>query len=98
MSYSSKDEIGIGELPTLTLFTKDPCQLCDDLVIELNEKFQGRYKLVKVDITKKENIKYLRLYRLDIPVLYLNGQYLCMHRLNADLLHIKLRDIEERKP
>lgn len=56
--------------PILTLFTHDHCQLCEDLLGELRP-FEGRYKLEKVDITAKENLKYLRLYRLDIPVLHL---------------------------
>lgn len=37
-------------------------------------KFHGRFELEKIDITKKENLKFLRLYRLDIPVCFLNGQ------------------------
>jgi hypothetical protein len=44
------------------------------LVEELEMKFHGRFKLEIVDIKKKENLKYLRLYRLDIPVCFLNGQ------------------------
>lgn len=61
---------------------------------ELNERFAGRFTLEVVDIATKENLKWLRLYRLDIPVLFLNGQFLCMHRLNGDLLHRKLSEWE----
>lgn len=88
-------------LPVLTLYTRHPCQLCDELVDELigNTIFNGRYTLKRVDIATKENLKYLRLYRNDIPVLYLNGQFLCMHRLNAQLLDRKLRTLEaQRRP
>lgn len=83
-------------LPKLTLYTRYPCPLCDDLVAELNEKFDGRFCLEKVDIATKENVKWLRLYRNDIPVLFLNGQFLCEHRLNAPLLHRKLCEIEDK--
>lgn len=79
----------------LTLYTKDPCPLCDELVEELEARFAGEYELLKVDITRKENVKYLRLYRFDIPVLFLNGQFLCMHRLNPDLLRKRLDDLKE---
>ncbi|XP_050079629.1 acetyl-CoA acetyltransferase B, mitochondrial [Anopheles maculipalpis] len=80
--------------PLLTLYTHDHCTLCDELVEQLEAQFSGRYVLQKVDITSKENIRFLRLYRYDIPVLFLNGQYLCMHRLNADLLHRRLEELE----
>jgi hypothetical protein len=36
----------------------------------------------------------LRLYRYDIPVLFLNGQFLCMHRLNVGLLGQRLKELE----
>lgn len=88
------DILAAQELPTLTLYTKDPCPLCDELVDELNRTFHGRFQLKKVDITHRGNLKYLRLYRYDIPVLYLNGQFLCMHRLNSELLNAKLTEIE----
>lgn len=82
------------DLPIITLFTKDPCPLCDELVEEL-KPFEGRYRLEKIDITKKENLKYLRIFRMDIPVLHLNGQFLCMHRLNHHLLERRLDEIEK---
>lgn len=79
----------------ITLYTHDHCSLCDDLVEELEVKFKGRYQLEKIDITKKENLNFLRLYRLDIPVLFLNGQYLCMHKLNEHLLERRLKEFED---
>lgn len=88
------DESLSKELPIITLYTHDNCSLCDDLVEELEMNFNGRYKLEKVDITRKENLRYLRLYRLEIPVCFLNGQYLCKHRLNSDLLDKRLKSIE----
>ncbi|XP_055855657.1 acetyl-CoA acetyltransferase, mitochondrial isoform X1 [Episyrphus balteatus] len=79
--------------PILTLYTKDPCPLCDELVDELEAHFNGEYELEKVYITDKENLKYLRLYKYDIPVIFLNGQYLCKHRLNKELLRNKLSEL-----
>ncbi|XP_011291789.1 acetyl-CoA acetyltransferase, mitochondrial [Musca domestica] len=86
-----------GTLPRLTLFTKDPCHLCEMLVVDLEMNFLGEYELEKVYIDKKENVRFLRLYRHDIPVLYLNGQFLCMHRLNARVLRQKLDMLKKRK-
>lgn len=60
-------------------------------------QFPGEYDLEKIYIDTKENVRYLRLYRHDIPVLYLNGQYLCMHRLNSRLLRQKLDTLNENR-
>lgn len=75
------------------MYTKDNCSLCDVLVGEL-EPFRHRFNFEKVDITKEENRNYFESYRYDIPVLHLNGQYLCMHRLDAEKLTAKLNEIE----
>lgn len=80
--------------PTLTLYTRHPCPLCDDLKQDLEEIFHGRYKLVEVDIATKENLKWLRLYRYEIPVLFLEGQYLCKHRLDKAELEKRLQCLE----
>ncbi|CAH1636403.1 unnamed protein product [Spodoptera littoralis] len=82
--------------PVLTFYTKDPCGLCD-IVMEELEPYKNRLIIQKVDITEKENLRWLRLYRHDIPVLFLNGQYLCMHKLNKHLLEKRLQMIEEEK-
>lgn len=78
--------------PILTLYTKDPCPLCDELVEEL-APFANRLSLEKVDITKPENREYFKRYRYDIPVLHINGEFLCMHRLDAKLLETKLIEL-----
>uniref|UniRef100_A0A1A9W0N7 receptor protein-tyrosine kinase n=1 Tax=Glossina brevipalpis TaxID=37001 RepID=A0A1A9W0N7_9MUSC len=77
-------------VPVLTLYTKKVCPLCDVLLEELDMNFAGLYKLQKIFIDCKENVHFLRLYRHDIPVLFLNGHFLCMHRLNVPLLKRKL--------
>lgn len=79
--------------PTLTFYTKDPCPLCD-IALEDLEPFRNRVLVEKVYITEKENLRWLRLYRNDIPVIFLNGKFLCMHKLNKDLLERRLQLIE----
>lgn len=59
------------------------------------EPYKNRITIEKVDITERENLRWLRLYRHDIPVLFLNGRFLCMHKLNKDLLEKRLKLIEE---
>ncbi|CAK9831206.1 Acetyl-CoA acetyltransferase, mitochondrial [Anthophora retusa] len=79
--------------PLLTLYTKHPCPLCDILKNELRLRFSGRYQLREIDITAAENEEYLKLYKYEIPVLFLEGQFLCKHRLDSELLERKLQSI-----
>ncbi|KAH8404403.1 hypothetical protein KR222_010646, partial [Zaprionus bogoriensis] len=81
-------------LPQLTLYTKEPCPLCDALVAQLEQEFAGQFELKKVFIDRKENVRYLRLFRYDIPVLFLNGQFVCMHRLNTPVLRERLDSLK----
>ncbi|XP_017488912.1 PREDICTED: acetyl-CoA acetyltransferase, mitochondrial [Rhagoletis zephyria] len=85
------------KLPVLTLYTKDDCTLCEELVKELEIYFDGQFTLEKIDITQKENLRFLRLYRNDIPVLFLNGQFLCMHKLNVNLLGRKMEELRMKR-
>lgn len=95
MVYHSRTHTTDGP-PVLTFYTKDPCGLCD-IVMEDLKPYRDRIVIQKVDITEKENLRWLRLYRLDIPVLFLNGQYLCMHKLDKHLLEKRLHLIENEK-
>ncbi|XP_033341107.1 acetyl-CoA acetyltransferase 1 isoform X2 [Megalopta genalis] len=83
----------ISASPTITLYTKHPCPLCDVLKHELRTKFSGRYQLREVDITAPGNERFLELYKYEIPVLFFEGQFLCKHRLNSELLEKKLTDL-----
>ncbi|XP_066586501.1 acetyl-CoA acetyltransferase, mitochondrial [Prorops nasuta] len=81
--------------PKLTLYTKKPCPLCDILKEELESRFKGRYQIEEIDITEKKNEGIRKLYRYEIPVLFLEGQYLCKHRLDQELLERRLREFEK---
>lgn len=61
------------------------------------EPYKSKLVIEKVDITKKENLRWLRLYRHDIPVLFLNGHFLCMHRLNHAILQKRLQEIQQQQ-
>ncbi|XP_060525415.1 acetyl-CoA acetyltransferase, mitochondrial isoform X2 [Cylas formicarius] len=79
-------------IPTLTLYTKDPCQLCDELKVDL-ESYKNVVRVETVDISKKQNLRWLRLYRYEIPVVFLNGEFLCKHRLDKELFERKLSEL-----
>jgi hypothetical protein len=79
--------------PQLTLFTKNPCPLCDTLKLELGP-FMHRVQLKQVDIDAPENVRFKELYRYEIPVLFLEGQYLCKNRLDVATLERRLGALE----
>ncbi|KOX74160.1 Acetyl-CoA acetyltransferase, mitochondrial [Melipona quadrifasciata] len=81
--------------PILTLYTKYPCPLCDILKNELRLRFSGRYQLQEIDITAHGNERYLKLYKYEIPVLFLERQFLCKHRLDSELLERKLQEFSQ---
>ncbi|KAI3367360.1 hypothetical protein L3Q82_026169 [Scortum barcoo] len=83
-------------LPTLTLFTKNPCPLCDEAKEEL-EPLKHRFVLQQVDISLPENRVWFDRYRWDIPVFHLNGQFVMKHRVDVVLLDKLLRDAEKPK-
>ncbi|KAG8239680.1 hypothetical protein J437_LFUL017233 [Ladona fulva] len=81
-----------ADVPILTLFTKYPCPLCDKLKAELRV-FQSQFELVEVDIEADGNEKWRKLYRNEIPVLFLDEQFLCKHQLDSSLLEMRLQKI-----
>ena len=80
--------------PRLTLFTKDPCPLCDELKHEL-QPFLGQVEFSSVDITAMGNENWNKLYRYEIPVLFLEGHFLCKHRLDKAILEKRIREHSE---
>ncbi|KAM9330925.1 glutaredoxin-like protein C5orf63 homolog [Gastrophryne carolinensis] len=84
-----------NEKPVLTLFTKDPCPLCDEAK-EVLMPFMERFVLEQVDITLPENSAWYERYKYDIPVFHLNGQFLMMHRVNLKKLEKSLSKLEQQ--
>ncbi|XP_059772978.1 glutaredoxin-like protein C5orf63 homolog isoform X1 [Balaenoptera ricei] len=81
--------------PVLTLFTKDPCPLCDEAK-EVLEPYKNRFILQEVDITLPENSAWYDRYKFDIPVFHLNGQFLMMHRVDVSKLEKQLQKLEQQ--
>ncbi|KAI5099973.1 glutaredoxin-like protein C5orf63 homolog [Silurus meridionalis] len=82
-------------LPVLTLFTKDPCPLCEEAK-EMLEPYKHRFVLQEVDITLPENSVWYDRYKYDIPVFHLNGQFLMMHQVNTTVLEKQLAKSEKK--
>uniref|UniRef100_A0A8C5PGL5 Glutaredoxin-like protein n=1 Tax=Leptobrachium leishanense TaxID=445787 RepID=A0A8C5PGL5_9ANUR len=81
--------------PVLTLFTKNPCPLCDEAK-EILLPCMDKFVLEQVDITLPENSTWYERYKNDIPVFHLNGQFLMMHKVNLKKLQKQLEKLEQQ--
>ena len=79
----------------MTIFTKNPCPLCDEAK-EALLPFQHLFKLKEVDLTKPENGHWFGLYRYEIPVFHFEGRFLMKHKVNLNLLEHVLKDYENK--
>lgn len=79
--YTSEE----SDAPSVHLFTKEGCTLCDkvkEVLLEIRESHP--HSLEQVDITDKGNKALFDRYKYDIPVLHMNGVYWTKHRLSKD--------------
>jgi predicted thioredoxin/glutaredoxin len=77
--------------PRLTLVHRQDCDLCDEMVTEL-EALGSRIPLPPISIVDVDaDPELARRYGLNVPVLLLDGTVVCRHRLDADELQRLLR-------
>mmetsp|Transcript_47921 Transcript_47921/g.116556 ORF Transcript_47921/g.116556 Transcript_47921/m.116556 type:complete len:334 (-) Transcript_47921:441-1442(-) len=91
--------------PSITLFTKHGCTLCDKVKDVLRESREDHtstiyydHSLEQIDITDPEHSEWYDKYKYDIPVLHLNNQYWCKHRLTRDEAEKTLAQAREEGP
>jgi len=78
-------EASTADSPTIRLFTKVGCTLCDkvkDVLASVEPELPHR--LVAVDITDDENSEWFSKYKYDIPVLHVGDKYWVKHRLSPE--------------
>ncbi|XP_059179372.1 glutaredoxin-like protein C5orf63 homolog [Physella acuta] len=83
--------------PVLTLYTKDPCPLCDEALEALGPALLNQVVLQKVDITAPGNEQFWKAYRYDIPVFHLDGKFLMKHKANIDVFNEGLKKYYSQK-
>ena len=67
--------------PTVQLFTKAGCTLCDVAKdVLLNAASTQPHTLEAVDITDPSHQEWWEKYKYDIPVLHIDGMYWAKHR------------------
>ena len=71
--------------PTVRLFTKHGCTLCDKAKDVLAQAAAERpHTLESVDITDADKAHWWAKYKYDIPVLHIDGSYWAKHRITLD--------------
>lgn len=88
--YSTK----ASRLPVLTLYTKDPCPLCDVAKAKISG-LQERFQFETVDITSSGNEEWWSKYKFEIPVFHFEGQFLMKHRADVELLETAIKNFEK---
>ncbi|CAJ1951924.1 unnamed protein product [Cylindrotheca closterium] len=71
--------------PTVRLFTKEGCTLCDkvkDVLIQVREEFP--HNLDQIDITDSEHKEWFDKYKYDIPVLHMETKFWIKHRMTLE--------------
>lgn len=71
--------------PLLTVYTRDGCHLCEDLLGQLPELLDvGSFRLEKIDIDADPGLK--QAYNVRVPVLECDGIEVCEHFLDLEAL------------
>jgi glutaredoxin len=87
---SSISDVNAVKVTTLTMLTKEECQLCDEAKIKLNQdlpkELMSKLAFEEVDITEDGNEDLYDRWRYEIPVFYLGDQYLCKNRIDIPKL------------
>jgi hypothetical protein len=75
------------EAPTVNLFTKEGCTLCDkvkDILADLHHTDEVPHTLQLVDITDEAHSEWFDKYKYDIPVLHLENKFWIKHRTTVE--------------
>lgn len=75
----------MNALPLLTVYSRQGCHLCEELIEELVPLIRGRADLVVMDIDTDAAL--VETYGKRVPVVEIAGQELCEYRLDRDAVH-----------
>jgi glutaredoxin len=79
----------LARVPTVTLYGKPGCHLCDDARATVRDVLAGRdVEVLEVDVTLDPVLE--RRYRERIPVIALDGEELFDYVVDPDLLRDRL--------
>lgn len=79
-----------AEAPTLTLYTRAGCPLCEDMAEHVRTLIAGtRHRLVPVDVDADSSLK--AAFGWEVPLLFDGDTEICRHQLNLPAFQEWLR-------
>lgn len=66
------------------MYSRQGCQLCEELIVELRPIIQGKLVLEVRNIDTKP--EWHERFFMDIPVVEFEGEVVCMHFLDRDAI------------
>lgn len=72
-------------MPSIQIYSRPGCHLCERLVEEIAPLLRGRAKLEVLDIDSRA--EWQEAYGTRIPVVEIDGRFICEHRLDRAALH-----------
>ena len=84
-------------MPTVTLYTRRGCHLCDDAKVVLEAvRLERLFELAVIDIDGDPSLA--ARYTNDVPVIVVDGRMAFKHRLTADALRARLLRADSESP
>jgi glutaredoxin len=71
-------------LPQIRVYSRPGCHICEELVEALLPRVRRRADVEVVDIDTRED--WRKAYDIRVPVVELNGQFVCQYTLDTDAL------------
>jgi hypothetical protein len=72
-------------MPTIQVYSRPGCHLCEQLIEEIVPLLRGRAVLEVLDIDSRSD--WREKYDTRVPVVELDGQFVCEYRLDRAALH-----------
>ena len=77
-------------MPTIEVYTRRGCHLCELLIEELLHVVKGRLELTIRDIDSRED--WRQAYDTRVPVVEYDGEFVCQYHLDREALTRILRE------
>lgn len=76
-------------MPSIRIYSRPGCHLCEQLIEEITPLLRGRAVLTVHNIDSRQ--EWRDRYDTRVPVVELDGRFICQYRLDRPALHKALR-------
>ncbi len=76
-------------MPSVQIYSRPGCHLCEQLIEGIAPLLRGRARLEVLNIDSRAD--WQESYGIRVPVVEIDGQFICEHRLDLAALHKALR-------